>query len=57
MNTVLAVGIIFSTLFLLTVQGCSSETRGSVKELGNDIKRDIHKTAQDVDRKVQDAAD
>ena len=38
-------------------QGCSDQTRGDLKEVGSDMKRDINKTARNVDDKVQDAVD
>ena len=56
MNTVATIGVIMTGIFLM-IQGCSGETRGTAKELGNDIKRDVNQTAQDVDRKVEDAID
>ena len=42
---------------MLVLQGCSRETQSDVKELGNDMKRDVNKAAQEVDAAVQDAVD
>ena len=50
-----ALGLIVLSLFVL--QGCSQQTSNDLKELGNDAKRDINKTARDIDDKVQDAVD
>ncbi len=44
-------------MMAMSIVGCSSESQNSAKELGNDMKRDINKVAQDVDRKVDDATD
>lgn len=41
----------------LVLVSCSPESRDSVKELGNDMKRDVNKAAQNVDRAVEDAMD
>lgn len=41
----------------LLAQGCSGETRGSLKEAGNDMKRDVNDVARKADNKVQDALD
>lgn len=44
-------------LFALSVQGCSQSTQDSVKELGNDMQRDVNKAARNVDDAVKDAVD
>jgi hypothetical protein len=48
---------VLGALVVLAVQGCSAESRGTAKELGNDMKRDINAGAQKVDRAVEDAVD
>ena len=37
------------------LQGCSQETRGDLKEMGQDMKTDVNRTARDVDNKAEDA--
>ena len=46
--------IVFSALM---IAGCSEQTQGNVKELGNVLKRDVNKAARNVDDAVKDAVD
>ena len=49
MNAAMTIGVIFTIIFLM-VQGCGGESRGTAKELGNDLKRDVNSAAQNVDQ-------
>lgn len=49
--------IVLLGLLTVVIYGCSRGAQEDVKELGNDVKRDVQKAARNVDDAAKDAMD